>query len=109
MSRETRACSRPWDTASSAIQKSVPATSPESVYSQRSSATSCGRPKGTPWAARPTPRLGDPLHWLDTADAGHGGPPPGSLSTQLAADLWLSHESTNRKRSLARCPPAPPV
>src|SRR5207245_10975245 len=33
----------------------------------------------------------------------------GSLSTQLAADLWLSHESTNRKRSLARCPPAPPV
>jgi len=50
----------------SAIPKSVPATSPGSVYPQRSSAASPAWPGGTPWAARPTPRLGDPLHSLDT-------------------------------------------
>ncbi len=40
-SRGTRAYSRHWDTGSSAIRKSVPATSPTAVYSQRCSAT-CG-------------------------------------------------------------------
>src|SRR5712675_772363 len=47
------------DIGFSAIRKSVPATSPGSVYSQRCFATSRGWQEGTPWAARPTPRPGD--------------------------------------------------
>src|SRR2546428_11904891 len=108
-SRGTRAYSRRRDTGSSAIRKSAAATSPEPVYSQRSSAASRGWPEGTAWAARPTPRPADPLHSLHTAVAHHGAPPPGSPSTPPARDLWLSHESRNQKRFLVRCPLAPPV
>ncbi|HXQ26161.1 MAG TPA: aldo/keto reductase [Candidatus Acidoferrales bacterium] len=43
-------------------------------------------------------------NWLDTPDGHRGVPLPGSPSTQLAPGLWRSHESTNRKRSLERCP-----
>jgi hypothetical protein len=57
-------------------RKSVPATSPGSVYWQRSTATSCGWQEGTAWAAEPTSRPADRLHWLDTLDARRDAPPP---------------------------------
>jgi hypothetical protein len=37
--------------------------------------------EGRFWDARPIPRLGDRLRWLDTANAHHGGPPLGSPLT----------------------------
>src|SRR3984893_1440003 len=89
--------------------KSVPATSPGSVYWPRSSAASGRWQEGTPWVAELTPWPDDRLHWFDTGDAPHDAPPPGSPSTQAAATRWLSHESTNRKRFLVRCLPARPA
>ncbi len=38
-------------------------------------------------------------YWLDTAAARHGGPPPGSPSTPLAADPGRFDESTIRQLS----------
>src|SRR5215831_12678011 len=64
--RETRAGSHPWDTAASAIRKFVAATSPRSVYSQRSLAAYGGWPAGTAWAAGRMPRPVDRPRWLDT-------------------------------------------
>src|SRR6266705_3622123 len=54
-----------------------------SVYSQPPSATSHGSQLGTAWAAKPIPRPGNRLPWLDTQDGLHDVRPPGSLSTQL--------------------------
>jgi hypothetical protein len=48
-------------------------------------------------------------HWLDRVDARHDAPPPGSLSTQPVATLWLSPESTNRMQFHVRCLPARPA
>ncbi len=81
--RGTHACSRLRDTGFSAIRKSVPATNPISVYSQRPSATAHGSQEDTVWGAMPIPRLGNRRHWLDTQDGLHDVRPPGSLSTQL--------------------------
>jgi hypothetical protein len=54
--------------------KSVPATSPGSVYWQRSSAASRGWQEGAPWVAEPTTKPDDRLHWLDRVDARRGAP-----------------------------------
>src|SRR5882724_8781688 len=90
----------------SANRKSVPATSPESVYSQRSSATSHGWKEGTAWAAKPTPRLRRRLRWLDTQNGHHDARLPGSRSKPFGRGIWRSHVSTSRKRSLEeRTPP----
>ena len=56
--------------------KSVPATSPGSVYWPRSSAASGRWQEGTAWVAEPTPRPDDRLHWLDTVDARRDAIPP---------------------------------
>src|ERR1700724_4442987 len=90
----------------STIRKFVPGTSPESVYSQRCSATSRGWEEGSAWAVRPTPRLRCPLDWLYTQDGHHAVRPPGSRSIPFALNLWQSHGSTNRKRALERVPRA---
>src|SRR6202041_4125143 len=63
--RGTRAGSRRWDTGSAATRKSVRATSPGSVYSQRCSATCAGRPADTASAARPKPKLAHLHHGHD--------------------------------------------
>ena len=97
MFRGTHACSHHRDTGISASRKSASATSPESVYWQRCSATSGGSKEGSAWAARPTARLGRPLDWLDRQDGHHDVRPPGSRSIPLAANIWQSHGSTNRK------------
>src|SRR5258708_1055989 len=107
--RGTRAWSRRRDTGSSAIQKFVPATNPESVYSLQPSAASHRWPEGTAWAARPSPRLADPPHSLDTQDGRRDVPPPGSPSTPRAPNVWQYHEATNQKRALAKCPLAQPL
>src|ERR1700722_17528041 len=99
-----RACPHQRDTGSSALQKSVAATSPESVYSQQPSATSRGWPEGNAWAAELIPRLGGPLLGLDTQGGRHDVRLPGSPSTPRAPDPWLYRESTNRKRALEKCP-----
>jgi hypothetical protein len=49
-------------------------------------------------------KLRNPLRLLDIQDGPYGVRPPGSPSTRLAPDLWLFHESTNRKRSLRSLP-----
>ena len=85
------------DTGFSASRKSASATSPESVYSQRCSATSGGWKEGSAWAARPTARLLRPLDWLDTQGSYHDVRPPGSPSIPLALNIWQSHGSTHRK------------
>src|ERR1700733_4090522 len=89
--------------------KSVPATSPGSVYWPRSSAASRRWQERTLWVAERTPRPDDRLHWLDTVDGRRDAPPPGSRSTQAVATRWLSHESTSRLRLLVRCLPARPA
>src|ERR1700752_4551316 len=77
--RATRAGPHPWETATSAIRKFARATSPASVYSQRSPGAWCEWPAGTAWAAGPFPGPADRLHWRGTARARHGGPLPGSI------------------------------
>src|SRR6202167_1289162 len=89
--------------------ESAPVTSSGSVYGGRSSAVAYGGQAGKAWAAEPTSRPDDRLYWLDTVDALRGAPPPGSPSRQLAANVWLSHESTTRKQGLVRSPPARPA
>jgi hypothetical protein len=79
------------------MRKFVPATSPESVYSQRRSVTSRGWKEGSAWAARPTARLRRPLDWLDTQDGHHAVRPPGSRSIPFGLNIWQSHGPTNRK------------
>src|SRR5260370_4791308 len=91
------------------MPKSVPATSPGSVYWPRSSAASRRWQEGTPLVAEPTPMPDDLLHWLDTVDARHDASPPGSLSTQPVATRWLSPGSTNRRQFHVRCLPARPA
>src|SRR3984893_18747628 len=81
----------------STIRKFVPGTSPESVYSQRCSATSRGWKAGSACALRSTWRLGCPLEWFDPQDGHHAVSPPGSRSIPFALNLWQSHGSTNRK------------
>ena len=82
----------------SASRKSASATSPESVYSQRCSATSGWWKEGSAWAARPTAKLRRrPLDWLDTLAGHHAVRPPGSRSMPLALNICQSHASTNRK------------
>src|SRR5580700_1324532 len=93
------------DSVASATRKSAPVTSSGSVYGRRSSAVACGGQAGKAWAAEPTSRPGDQLYSLDTVDTLRGAPPLGSPSRQLAANFWLSHESTNRMQGLARSPP----
>src|SRR5437588_12714215 len=88
--RGTHACSHHRDTEFSTIRKFVPATSPESVYSQRCSATSRGWKEGSAWAARPTARLRCPLDWLDTQDGHHAVRPPGSRSISFALNISRS-------------------
>src|SRR6204780_2805075 len=107
--RGTPAYSRCWDSVASATQKSAPVTSSGSVYGRRSSAVAYGGQAGKAWAAEPTSRPDDRLYWLDTVDALRGGPPPGSPSRRLAANFWLSHESTTRKQCLVRSLPARPA
>src|ERR1700674_4956662 len=104
--RGTRAGSRPRDTGFSAIRKSVPATSPESVYSQRAPATSHGSKEGSAWGAKPTPRLQNELRWLDTHNGHHDVRLPGLPSTPLGPGLWQSPVSTSQKRALERSPRA---
>ena len=48
--------------------------------------------------AKPMRRLGDPPHGPDKQDGHHGERPPDSLSRLRDRGVWLSHESTNRKR-----------
>src|ERR1700746_1176623 len=67
----TRAGPHPWETDTSAIRKLARATSPASVYSQRSPGAWCEWPAGTAWAAGPIPRPADRLHWRGTARARH--------------------------------------
>src|SRR5258705_10206815 len=107
--RGTRACSRCWNSGLSAISKSVPATSPGSVYWPRSSATSLRWQEGTPWVAELSSMPDGRLRWLDRVAGHRDATPPGSLSTQPVATRWLSPESTNRKQSLVRCLPARPA
>ena len=109
MIRGTRAYSSHRDTASSAIRRSPQATSPESVNTKRSSATTRVWHGGTFWAARPTPRLCDPPHWVDIEDGYHNARPLGLSSTQPTSAVWLLYGLTNRKRSLERCPLTQPV
>src|ERR1700751_4686129 len=90
------------------MPKSVPATSPGSVYWPPSSAASGRWQEGTPWVAELTPRPDDRLRWLDRVAARRDATPPGPLWTQPAATRWLSPESTNRKR-LVRCLPVRPA
>ena len=42
---------------------------------------------GRPWAAKPTARPADRLHWLDTARARHGGRPLGLLWSKRDSDV----------------------
>src|SRR5882762_726651 len=91
------------------MPKSVPATSPGSVYWQRSSSMSRGWQEDIAWVAEPNPKPDDLLHWLDRVDARHDAPPPGSRSTQPVATLLLSPESTNRMQFHVRCLPARPA
>jgi hypothetical protein len=100
--RETRACSRFWNTVSSTIPRSVPAISPGSVYWQRSSAVLPGCQEGTSSVAELTSRPADRLHWLDRVDGHRCVPPPGSPSTLPVETFWLSLESTNRQQCLVR-------
>jgi hypothetical protein len=78
----------------------IVATSPKSVYSQRSSATAQGWPEGTAWAARPTARLGNQLHELHMQNGRHDVRPPGSPSTQLAAGAWRLQHGNNASLSV---------
>jgi len=82
--------------------------------------TAPGPPAENPESARLTPRLGDPLHGLDTADGHHDVPPPGLLphlaqlplqergvevDYQVAAPAETStpnwHRATNRSQKSA--------
>jgi hypothetical protein len=98
--RGTRAGSRHQDTGSSAIRKSARATSPESVYSQPSLATSGAGQEGTAWAARPSPKLDDPHPGRDRPDGHHGEKSPGPRWRPLDPVVGQSHEAANRKRFL---------
>jgi hypothetical protein len=73
-------------------------------YSQRPLATSGAGQEGTSSVAKRTPRHGHPPHGLDRPEGYRGEKSPGSPSRPLDRGDWLSHESTNRKRSLAKCP-----
>src|SRR6202044_308254 len=98
--RGIRACSRHRDTESSATRKSVPVTSPESVYSQRCPVTCGWRQAGTASVATPSPRHGHPLHGRDRQHGHRDEKSPGSRSRPLDPVLEQSHEATSQKRSL---------
>src|SRR5215471_8959737 len=102
----TRACSRCWDSGSSATWKSARATSPEAVYSQRGRATCGSLQADSVSAATPKPKLGNLHHGRDRQDGCRGGRPRDSLSRPLDRGVLQSREVTNRRRCLAKCPRA---
>src|ERR1700687_1384520 len=71
-------------------RKSVPATSPESVYSQPSLATAGAGQEGTAGVARRSSRLAHPLHGRDSQDGHHDEKPLDSPSRWFDRGDWRS-------------------